>query len=80
MGTNNGTLLKKAYGTTIPKRGFYAPLMKVTYKFDINRLTQVFGTNSLLMDIYDAGSANITRRVAFIIPDFDNNGKRYLTI
>jgi len=49
--SNNSTFLKKAYGTTVPRRGFYAPPMQVGYKFDINRLTQVVGINSVLMDL-----------------------------
>jgi hypothetical protein len=73
-------LLKKAYGTTIQKRGLFAPAMQVNYKFDINRLTQVIGINSILMELYDLGSANITRRVSAILSDFNNNGKTYLTI
>ncbi len=47
--SNNSTFIKKAYGTTSPKRGFYAPPMQANYKFDINRLTQVIGVNSVLM-------------------------------
>lgn len=49
--SNNSTFLKKAYGTTIPKRGFYAPQMQVGFKFDINRLTQVIGVNTVIMDL-----------------------------
>ncbi len=49
--SNNSTFLKKAYGTTIPRKGFYAPAMQVGYKFDINRLTQVIGINTVLMDL-----------------------------
>jgi CubicO group peptidase (beta-lactamase class C family) len=76
----NSTILKKAYGTTIPKRGFYAPPMQVNYKFDINRLTQVIGTNSALMELYDIGSINITKRISAVLTDFNNNGKTYLTL
>ena len=76
----NSTYLKKAYGTTIPKRGFYAPSMQVTYKFDINRLTQIIGTNSVLMELYDLGSGNLTRKISAVLSDFNNNGKSSLTL
>lgn len=49
--SHNSTFLKKAYGTTVPRKGIYAPPMQVNYKFDINRLTQVIGINSVLMDL-----------------------------
>ena len=80
VANNNSTYLKKAYGTTIPKRGFYAPPMLVNYKFDINRLSQVIGTNSALMELYDAGSINITRRISAMLTDFNNNNKTLITV
>lgn len=49
--SSNSTFLKKAYGTTMPRKGLFAPTMQVGYKFDINRLTQVIGINSILMEL-----------------------------
>lgn len=73
-------MLKKAYGTTAPKRGFYSPSMQVNYKFDINRLSQVIGVNSVLMDLYDQGTTNVTKRVATALTDFNNNNKSFITL
>jgi hypothetical protein len=49
VSTHNATLLKKAYGTIGPKKGFYSPPITIDMKFDINYLTQVIGVNSVLM-------------------------------
>jgi len=78
--SNNSTFLKKAYGTTVPKRGFYAPAMQVSYKFDINRLTQVIGTNSVLMDLEGQAIFNTSKRIVTSVTDFNNNGKSLITI
>ncbi len=78
--SNNSTFLKKAYGTTVPRRGFYAPLMQVGYKFDINRLTEVIGINSLLMEMEDQGMFTTSKRIVTSLTDFNNNGKSLITI
>jgi CubicO group peptidase (beta-lactamase class C family) len=80
VASNNSTFLKKAYGTTYPKKGLYATPMQVGYKFDINRLTQVIGVNTVFMELYDQNTTNITRRVAAILTDFNNNGKILITV
>ena len=49
-------------------------------KYDINYLTQVIGINSILMQMFDSGKLNMTDRVSRHLFDFDNNGKRYITI
>lgn len=78
--SNNSTFLKKAYGTTTPRKGFYAPAMQVGYKFDINRLTQVIGINSVLMDIEAQGIFTTTKRIVTTLTDFNNNNKSLITI
>jgi CubicO group peptidase (beta-lactamase class C family) len=54
--------------------------MTVDMKFDINSLTEVVGINAALMEIYDQAKYNTTDRVSRYLYDFDNNGKRYVTI
>lgn len=76
--SNNSTFLKKAYGTTIPRKGLYAPAMQVGYKFDINRLTQVIGINSVLMDIEAKGTFTTSKRIVTTLGDFTN--KSLITI
>jgi CubicO group peptidase (beta-lactamase class C family) len=78
--TQNATLLKKAYGTISPKHGFYAAPITVDMKFDLNSLTEVIGINAALMEMYDQAKYNTTDRVSRYLFDFDNNGKRYITI
>ena len=49
-------------------------------KFDLGYLTEPVGINSALMELYDNGKLNTTNRVSVLFFDFDNNGKRYVTI
>lgn len=78
---NNSTLLyKKPYGTIAPKWGLYAPATSTDHYFDVNFITQVIGINSGLMQLYDQARLNFTDRVSKHLFDFDNNGKRYLTL
>lgn len=78
--TNSSVLLKKAYGSLAPKWGLYAPSVNVDTYFDINYLTQVIGINSGIMQLYDQQRLNFTDRVSKHLFDFDNNGKRYITL
>ncbi len=80
IATNNATLFKKAYGTLGPKRGLYAPPVTVDLKFDIGYLTEPIGINSALMELYDQNKLNTTTRASTLFFDFDNNGKRYVTL
>lgn len=48
--------------------------------FDINFLTQVVGIGNVLMWYYDNNKLNITDRVSKYLTEFDNNGKRLITI
>lgn len=54
--------------------------MQTNYKFDINRLSQVIGVNTVLMTLYDTNSTNLAKRVASVLSDFNNNGKLLITI
>jgi hypothetical protein len=54
--------------------------MQVGYKFDINRLTQVIGTNSVLMDLEGQAILNTSKRIVTSVTDFNNNGKSLITI
>jgi hypothetical protein len=78
--SHNSTFHKKAYGTTIPRKGFYAPAMQVGFKFDINRLTQVIGINSVLMDLEGQAIFNGSKRIVTSLTDFNNNNKSFITI
>lgn len=78
--TNSSVLLRKPYGTIVPKWGLYAPQAALDQYFDINQITQVIGINSGLMQLYDQLRLNFTDRVSKHLFDFDNNGKRYLTL
>ena len=49
VATNNATLLKKAYGTIGPKKGFYSPPVTADMKFDLGFLTTPVGINACLM-------------------------------
>jgi hypothetical protein len=44
--TNNSTIVKKSYGTIVPKWGMYAPAVNLNTYFDANYITQVIGINS----------------------------------
>lgn len=78
--TNSSTILKKAYGTMVPIYGIYSLPVTTDTIFDINFITQVIGVNSGLMQLYDLQKINVTDRVSKHLFDFDNNGKRPLTI
>jgi CubicO group peptidase (beta-lactamase class C family) len=80
IATNNATIFKKAYGTLGPKYGLYAPPVTVDMKFDLGYLTEPIGINSALMEMYDQNKFNTTTRVGFLFFDFDNNGKKYITL
>ena len=80
VATNNATLLKKAFGTVGPKRGFYSAPVTVDMHFDLGHLTEPIGLNPLLMDMYEKTLITPTNKVSFLYSDFDNNGKRYITI
>ena len=80
MFTNSSVLIKKAYGTISPKWGLYSPAVNVDTYFDANFITQVLGVNTGLMQLYDMEKLNTTDRVSKYIFDFDNNGKRPITI
>jgi beta-N-acetylhexosaminidase len=78
--SDSATLFKRAYGTLAPTLGLYAPAVTSSMTYDINYLTQVIGVNSVLMQMYDQAQLNVTDRVSRHFFDFDNNGKRYITI
>ena len=78
--SQNSTFLKKAYGTTTPTRGFYATPVTVDMKFDINLLSQVVGTGTCLMQMYDTQTVSLSKRIASSLPDFNNNGKGLITL
>lgn len=77
---NNSTLYRKAYGSIEPRFGLFRAPVEPGMKYDINYLTQVIGINSILMQMYDQAKLNVTDRVSRHLFDFDNNGKRYITI
>jgi CubicO group peptidase (beta-lactamase class C family) len=78
--SQNSTFLKKAYGTTTPTRGLYATPVTVDMKFDINLLSQVVGTGTCLMQMYDTQTVSMSKRIASSLPDFNNNGKGLITL
>lgn len=80
IATHNSTLLKKAFGTVGPKRGFYSAPVTADMRFDLGHLTEPIGLNPLLMDLYEKQVIIPTNKVSFIYSDFNNNGKRYITI
>ena len=48
--------------------------------FDLGHLTEPIGLNPLVMDMYEKTLITPTNKVSFLYSDFDNNGKRYITI
>lgn len=64
----------------VPIYGIYSLPVTTDTIFDINFITQVIGVNSGLMQLYDLQKINVTDRVSKHLFDFDNNGKRPLTI
>lgn len=54
--------------------------MQVGFKFDINRLTQVIGINTVFMDLEAQVLLNTTKRIATSLTDFNNNGKGLITV
>ena len=78
--TNNSVLYKKAYGTIAPKWGIYAPQVNLDTYFDANYLTQILGINSGIMQLYDQLKLNVTDKASKYLLDFDNNGKRNITL
>lgn len=64
----------------IPRRGLYSQPVTVDSVFDVNYITQVIGINSGLMQLYDQLRLNVTDRASKFLYDFDNNGKRYITL
>lgn len=64
----------------IPRRGLYSQPVTVDSVFDVNYITQVIGINSGLMQLYDQLRINVTDRASKFLYDFDNNGKRYITL
>lgn len=77
---SNGPIYRKSFGTVTPKWGLYANSVNLDTYFDINFLTQVIAINSGFMQLYDQQRLNVTDRPSKWIFDFDNNGKRPITI
>jgi len=48
--------------------------------FDLGHLTEPIGLNPLVMSMYEQALITPTNKVSFLYSDFDNNGKRYITI
>jgi CubicO group peptidase (beta-lactamase class C family) len=48
--------------------------------FDANYITQILGINSGLMQLYDQQRINVTDKASKHLFDFDNNGKRNVTL
>ena len=80
VATQNATLLKKAFGTVGPKRGFYSAPVTADMRFDLGYLTQPVGLNPLYMDLFEKATVTPSNKVSFIISEFGNNGKRYITV
>lgn len=80
IATHNATIFKKAYGTIGPKYGFYAAPVTVDMKFDLGFLTEPIGINAALMELYDLSKLNTSTRASTLYFDFDNNGKRFITL
>lgn len=78
--SSNSTFIKKAYGTTTSARGLYAAPMTVDMKFDINLLSQVVGTGTCLMQLFDNQTISMAKRIASSVADFNNNGKGLITL
>ena len=76
----NSTLYTKAFGSITQTYGLYSPPVTLDMHFDANWLTQVLGINSYLMRMYDLTRINVTDKVSRHLFDFDNNGKRTITI
>lgn len=64
----------------IPRWGLYSQPVTVDSVFDVNYITQVIGVNAGMMQLYDQQKLNTTDRASKHLFDFDNNGKRYITI
>ena len=73
-------MLKKAFGTVGPKRGFYSAAVSADMRFDLGTLTEPIALNPLLMDFYEKATILPTNKVSFLYSDFNNNGKRYITV
>ncbi len=54
--------------------------MQVDYRFDIGMISQVIAVNSVLMQLYDSKKLNLTKKVSSVLSEFDNNGKKDITI
>ena len=80
IATQNATIFKKAYGTLGPKYGFYSAPVTIDMKFDLGYLTEPIGINAALMELYDQSKLSTTTRASTLFFDFDNNGKRYITL
>ena len=80
VSTDNATLLKKAFGSVGPKRGFYSAPVTADMKFDLGHLTEPIMLTPVLMSLFEKSSILPQNKVSFIYSDFDNNGKRYITV
>jgi len=49
-------------------------------KFDLGYLTEPIGINAALMELVDKTFISLTNKISFLYSDFDNNGKRYITV
>ena len=80
IATHNATLLKKAFGTVGPKRAFYSAPVTADMHFDLGHLTEPIGLNALIMDLFEKSIITPSNKISFLYSDFDNNGKRYITV
>ena len=79
IATQNSTILKKAFGTVGPKRGFYSAPVHADMKFDLGYLTEPIALNPLLMDLFEKTIILPNNKISIFNSDFNNNGKRYIT-
>ena len=49
-------------------------------KFDLGYLTEPIGINAALMELVDRTILTTVNKVSFLYSDFDNNGKRFITV
>ena len=49
-------------------------------KFDLGYLTEPVGLNPLMMDLFEKTILIPTNKISIFYKDFDNNGKRYVTV
>jgi CubicO group peptidase (beta-lactamase class C family) len=78
IGNDKDILYNKSYGNFTYDD--FSNVVTDESMYDLASVTKVIATTSAIMKLYQEKKINLTDRVSYYIPEFENNGKEHITI